>query len=140
MSEVEVGYYEKRRIAEEKKRVDYAAWLAGLKEGDRVVLAANRLGWRGLPFAVFVVGTLTKTRIRAKSEGVFVREFDRVTGRPRPRGHSFEQLQAYTPEVESANVRWAMIERVSRMSAEDWAKLPDEVLQKVIGTLNTAGR
>ncbi|MBU1767945.1 MAG: hypothetical protein KJ648_07575 [Candidatus Omnitrophica bacterium] len=133
--------YEKRLREEEERQARRKAWLAGLRVGSRVVLPTDARWAYRAPFDVFEVVGVTRTILRLKSvDTAAVREFDRGTGRPRPRKHDFGMIEPYTQQTEDANVRWAMIARLSGMERKDWEKLPNEALQKVIGTLNTASR
>jgi hypothetical protein len=137
MSEVESGYYEKRRREEEERQAQRTAWLQGLRVGSRVALPADARWAYRMPFDVFEVVGVTRTLLRLKTvDGGAQREFDRSTGRPRPRNSSYSMIEPYTQQTENANARWAMIQRLGALRREDWAELPDETLQKIIGALN----
>lgn len=102
----------------EQEKSAYAAWLAGLKVGDKVACRCTTIG---IPYFILVIDRFTDTQGVLTANGRETR-FRRADGQVV--GQSFRSIEPVTPEIIEANrvaelATWARYECTMQISQLD---------------------
>jgi hypothetical protein len=96
-----------------KEREAFKAWLATLKHGDMVAIAARRTWEAHRPFQFFKIDRTTPTQLVIESGRVDALRISRESGYVI--GRSYDRITAITPAVERAVEEWELKKWLSNL-------------------------